>query len=182
MISLLIPTLPLSTLSIPSRFQSNPPQARREETRRGRDPQFTHTPLPMALALRCPPAATSSRSPFLPSTSPAPAGKVPRRPPASWRCLAYYGDGRFRKNYDHIPKQFREENLKDGRECSVNRGHPVQRNTSIYTFIYPPQSVRLQGQCWPWFDDFQFNELANLWHRSKYSRWHFNFSAHDQVY
>uniref|UniRef100_A0A804Q321 ATP-dependent Clp protease proteolytic subunit n=2 Tax=Zea mays TaxID=4577 RepID=A0A804Q321_MAIZE len=68
----------------------------------------------MALALRCPPAATSSRSPFLPSTSPAPAGKVPRRPPASWRCLAYYGDGGFRKNYDHIPKQFREENLKDG--------------------------------------------------------------------
>ncbi|XP_066366049.1 ATP-dependent Clp protease proteolytic subunit-related protein 1, chloroplastic-like [Miscanthus floridulus] len=68
----------------------------------------------MALALRCPPAATSSRSPFLPSPSPAPAGRLPRRPPASWRCHGYYGDGGFRKSYDHIPKQFREESLKDG--------------------------------------------------------------------
>ncbi|CAD6332615.1 unnamed protein product [Miscanthus lutarioriparius] len=68
----------------------------------------------MALALRCPPAATSSRGPFLPSPSLAPAGRLPRRPPASWRCHGYYGDGGFRKSYDHIPKQFREENLKDG--------------------------------------------------------------------
>jgi len=84
----------------------------------------------MALALRCPPAATSSRSPFLPSPSPAPAGRLPRRPPASWRCHGYYGDDGFRKSYDHIPKQFREENLKDGRECSLlphtcYRLHPI---------------------------------------------------------
>jgi hypothetical protein len=77
----------------------------------------------MALALRCPPAATSSRSPFLPSPSPAPPGRLPRRPPASWRCHGYYGDDGFRKSYDHIPKQFREENLKDGRECSLLPQH-----------------------------------------------------------
>nr|XP_034574601.1 uncharacterized protein LOC117838615 [Setaria viridis] len=66
------------------------------------------------------PAATSSRSPFLLSSSPVPPVRVPRRPPATFRCNYYYGDGGgFRKNYDHIPKQFREENLKDGRECSL---------------------------------------------------------------
>ncbi|CAN6345632.1 unnamed protein product [Urochloa humidicola] len=68
----------------------------------------------MALALRCP-AATSSRSPFLPSSSPVPPARVLRRPPATCRCQYYHGDSvGFRKNYDHIPKQFREENLKDG--------------------------------------------------------------------
>jgi ATP-dependent Clp protease protease subunit len=69
----------------------------------------------MALALRCPAAASPSpaKSTFPPSSSPPPS-RLPRRPPASCRCY-YYGDGGgFRKNYDHIPKQFREENLKDG--------------------------------------------------------------------
>ncbi|KAK3134689.1 hypothetical protein QOZ80_5BG0409480 [Eleusine coracana subsp. coracana] len=73
----------------------------------------------MALALRCPAAATSpspARSPFLPSSSPCPPARPLRRPAGSCRCHYYYGDGAggFRKNYDHIPKQFREENLKDG--------------------------------------------------------------------
>ncbi|KAF0926692.1 hypothetical protein E2562_027129 [Oryza meyeriana var. granulata] len=73
----------------------------------------------MALALRCPAATaaaspSSAKSPFPPSSSPPPARLPRRRPPASCRCY-YYGDGGgFRKNYDHIPKQFREENLKDG--------------------------------------------------------------------
>jgi ATP-dependent Clp protease protease subunit len=73
----------------------------------------------MALALRCPAAASPSpaKSTFPPSSSPPPS-RLPRRPPASCRCY-YYGDGGgFRKNYDHIPKQFREENLKDGRELT----------------------------------------------------------------
>ncbi|KAG8069097.1 hypothetical protein GUJ93_ZPchr0005g15744 [Zizania palustris] len=70
----------------------------------------------MALALRCPPAAAAgspspAKSPFPPSSSPP--ARLLRRPPASFRCY-YHGDGGgFRKNYDHIPKQFREENLKD---------------------------------------------------------------------
>ncbi|GJM89922.1 hypothetical protein PR202_ga06150 [Eleusine coracana subsp. coracana] len=73
----------------------------------------------MALALRCPAAATSpspARTPFLPSFSPCPPARPPRRLAGSCRCQYYYEDGAggFRKNYDHIPKQFREENLKDG--------------------------------------------------------------------
>ncbi|KAL6618667.1 hypothetical protein ACP70R_033806 [Stipagrostis hirtigluma subsp. patula] len=74
----------------------------------------------MALALRCPTAASSpspARSPFLPSSSSScpPPARLPRRPAGSCRCHYYHGDGGgFRKNYDHIPKQFREENLKDG--------------------------------------------------------------------
>uniref|UniRef100_A0A0A9DJ91 ATP-dependent Clp protease proteolytic subunit n=1 Tax=Arundo donax TaxID=35708 RepID=A0A0A9DJ91_ARUDO len=64
----------------------------------------------MALALRCPAAASPS-----PARSPSLPARLPRRSPGSCRCHYYYGDGGgFRKNYDHIPKQFREENLKDG--------------------------------------------------------------------
>ncbi|XP_022678651.1 uncharacterized protein LOC101784725 isoform X1 [Setaria italica] len=75
------------------------------------------------------PAATSSRSPFLPSSSPVPPVRVPRRPPATFRCNYYYGDGGgFRKNYDHIPKQFREENLKDGRAYDLARQDTIPQD------------------------------------------------------
>uniref|UniRef100_A0A453A3N0 Uncharacterized protein n=1 Tax=Aegilops tauschii subsp. strangulata TaxID=200361 RepID=A0A453A3N0_AEGTS len=41
------------------------------------------------------------------------AARLARRPAGGCRCQYYHGDGPPR-SYDHIPKQFREENLKDG--------------------------------------------------------------------
>ena len=75
---------------------------------------------PMALAVRCPAAASPSaaRAPFPNSSSHShsqSAARLARRPAGGCRCQYYHGDGPPR-SYDHIPKQFREENLKDGRE------------------------------------------------------------------
>ena len=68
----------------------------------------------MALALRCPAASPSpARTPFPNSSSSAP--RLARRPAGGCRCHYYHGDGAGR-GYDRVPKQFREENLKDGRK------------------------------------------------------------------
>ncbi|KAI5020798.1 hypothetical protein ZWY2020_045686 [Hordeum vulgare] len=72
----------------------------------------------MALALRCPAAASPARAPFPNSSShshyhPQSAARPPRRPVGGCRCQYNHGDGPPR-SFDHIPKQFREENLKDG--------------------------------------------------------------------
>ncbi|KAF6998026.1 hypothetical protein CFC21_014185 [Triticum aestivum] len=72
----------------------------------------------MALAVRCPAAASPSaaRAPFPNSSSHShsqSAARLARRPAGGCRCQYYHGDGPPR-SYDHIPKQFREENLKDG--------------------------------------------------------------------
>ena len=71
----------------------------------------------MALALRCPAAAAAAspspaRTPF-PNSSSAP--RLARRPAGGCRCHYYHGDGAGRGS-DRVPKQFREENLKDGRK------------------------------------------------------------------
>ncbi|KAL5231284.1 hypothetical protein ABZP36_030060 [Zizania latifolia] len=66
----------------------------------------------MALGLRSPAASPS------PAPSSSPPSRVLRRPPSSFRCYFNGDGGGFRKNYDRIPKQFREENLKDGRELA----------------------------------------------------------------
>ncbi|KQK04587.1 ATP-dependent Clp protease proteolytic subunit-related protein 1, chloroplastic [Brachypodium distachyon] len=67
----------------------------------------------MALALRCPAATPSPAKASSPSSQPA---RIPRRRQAGAGCRChYYGDGGARRgSYDHIPKQFREEGLKDG--------------------------------------------------------------------
>jgi hypothetical protein len=50
-------------------------------------PRLHHALLPMALALRCPAASLSPiRSTFLPSSSPYPPLRLPRRPTGSCRC------------------------------------------------------------------------------------------------
>ncbi|XP_047072757.1 ATP-dependent Clp protease proteolytic subunit-related protein 1, chloroplastic-like [Lolium rigidum] len=73
----------------------------------------------MALALRCPAAASPSpaRAPFPnSSTHSQPAPRLQRRSVGGGggcRCHYYHGDGAG-GGYDRVPKQFREENLKDG--------------------------------------------------------------------
>ncbi|XP_022678653.1 uncharacterized protein LOC101784725 isoform X3 [Setaria italica] len=97
------------------------------------------------------PAATSSRSPFLPSSSPVPPVRVPRRPPATFRCNYYYGDGGgFRKNYDHIPKQFREENLKDGRY--------------IVPYTFPSATIRCCPCCLCLIDVYALGDASLISH------------------
>ncbi|GJN15383.1 hypothetical protein PR202_gb02293 [Eleusine coracana subsp. coracana] len=162
--------------------------ARSREERRGEEedevkrtsvsPPRLHTLLPMALALRCPAAATSpspARSPFLPSSSPCPPARPLRRPAGSCRCHYYYGDGAggFRKNYDHIPKQFREENLKDGlmdnyknvpqflyglspaqMEMFMNDDNPYNHQSQKVTEIVPAVTELIAAQfLWLDYDD-----------------------------
>jgi ATP-dependent Clp protease protease subunit len=81
----------------------------------------------MALALRCPAAASPSpaRAPFPNSSSSSSAPRLPTtRPAGGCRCHYYHGDGAGR-GHDRVPKQFREENLKDGRKtrCLFLRPH-----------------------------------------------------------
>lgn len=59
-----------------------------------------------------------------------------------WRC-----ESRSSSSNEHIPKQFREENLKDGCECLVNYCSPF----SIFSFLYII-----------WFISFPMSFLFNL--------------------